>query len=183
MRRILGSYEFLGPIVLIGVPYALAAVVQDGLVPWIAERGGLELAALAACGLATALAAVWMRARRALAREVDRAASLAFALAGAEQELRTITRALDRDLHGPVRRLATVATWLGRDARGLLDAPARRHLDVLTARAARVRDVVESLIGARPLAPSLARPIRARPATPRRACRTSPLPSVVLRRA
>jgi len=182
-RRTFCSYEFLGPLLLIGLPYGLAVLVQDALVPWVARTSEVDLGIVAFGGLSLGLVGIVLRVRRSLARAVHRADDLARSLATAERDLLTTMRTLDRDVRGPVRQLATVSTWLRREEPGTLDETARRHLDVLDARAARVRDVVESLIGNTPVSKSNVRPLRARRAQRPLARRSSPLTPIILRRA
>ena len=141
--------EFVAITLVIGVPYALAVVVQDHLVPWVAHTSSGMLACAALGTLASLLAILCVIARRSIVRERRRAAELAGALGGCEQELRRLTAHLREDVDRPLRQIATTARWLERNP-GLAARPAdRRHLALLSSRAERIGTALDGLVPAR----------------------------------
>ena len=144
LRRLLCSPDLLAPVLFIGVPYLLAVVVQDFLVPWVASASLAATFVPLACATAF-MVWRWHRTRKALATEAARAAALEQLLATIQENLDTTTEALHVDVRTLASRLATAAAWLARTPSDTLDDGVRARLEQFSARANAVRESVERL--------------------------------------
>ena len=108
--------EFAAIVVVFGIPYGLAVLVQDVVVPAVGHE---SLPLLAGFGLATVgvvLGALGTSTSRSARRQNRREDDLAYDLAAVQADLQRLQGVISGDLSGGVRRLVTITRWLARDS-------------------------------------------------------------------
>ncbi len=141
-----GRRDLVLVVLMVGVPYALAILVQDTVIPWVDTAGTSDLLCVALGVLVVILGVLWLRVRRRSVIEAKRMDDVERALVGTLRDLRSIERALAREVCVPVRHLATTAKWLLRSSPIALDHVTRSQLESLTARAELVNQVLERIV-------------------------------------
>ena len=146
--------DFAAPLLVIGLPYSLAVLVQDVVVPAMTDGGTITFAAIGLSGMTLVLTLLWWQRRRHPARNAGRADALIRTIGAASSARAGVRRHVPRELSARIRHLITAMTWLERTPTSHLDDDTRRRIEQVRARAERLTTLLRSTVDLPDLVPA-----------------------------